>query len=84
MSYQVLILRRAQKALADLPKGDYERVRNVIAEFANNPRPTGSKKLVGRNGWRIREGDYRVIYEVDDANRHVTILDIGHRRDIYQ
>ena len=84
MSYQVLILRRAQKALGDLPKGDYERVRNAIAEFANNPRPTGSKKLVSRNGWRIRVGDYRVIYEVDDANRQVTVLDIGHRRDIYQ
>ena len=84
MSYQVLILRRAQKALADLPKGDYERVRDAVATLAASPRPTGSKKLVGRNGWRIREDDYRVIYEVDDGNRQVTVLDIGHRRDIYQ
>ena len=83
MSYRVLILRRAQKALADLPKGDYERVRDAVATLAENPRPTGSKKLVGRNGWRIRQGDYRVIYEVDDGNQHVTVLDIGHRRDIY-
>ena len=83
MRYQVLILRRAQKALADLPKGDYERVRDAVATLAENPRPNGSKKLAGRKGWRIREGDYRVIYEVDDANRQVTVLDIGHRRDIY-
>lgn len=84
MRYQVLILRRAQKALADLPKGDYERVRDAVATLAENPRPNGSKKLAGRKGWRIREGDYRVIYEVDDVSRQVTILDIGHRRDIYQ
>ena len=83
MSYQVLILRRAQKALADLPKGDYERVRDAVATLAETPRPNGSKKLAGRKGWRIREGDYRVIYEVDDGNRQVTVLDIGHRRDIY-
>ena len=84
MSHRVLILRRAQKALADLPKGDYERVRDAVAALAENPRPNGSKKLVGRNGWRIREGDYRVIYDVDDGDRQVTILDIGHRRNIYQ
>lgn len=83
MSYQVLILRRAQKALADLPKGDYERVRDAVATLAENPRLNGSKKLAGRKGWRIREGDYRVIYEVDDGNQQVTVLDIGHRRDIY-
>ncbi len=83
MSYRVLILRRAQKALADLPKGDYERVRDVVASLAENSRPSGCKKLSGRNGWRIREGDYRVIYEVDDENQQVTVLDLGHRRDIY-
>ena len=83
MSYQVLILRRAQKALAGLPKEDYERVRDTVATLAENPRPTGSKKLVGRNGWRVRQGDYRVIYEVDDGNQQVTVLDIGHRRDTY-
>ena len=58
MSYEVLILRRAQKELADLPKADYERVRDTVAALAENPRPTGCKKLVGREGWRIRSGDY--------------------------
>ena len=56
MSYEVLILRRAQKELADLPKVDYERVRDAIAALAENPRPAGCKKLVGREGWRIRSG----------------------------
>jgi mRNA interferase RelE/StbE len=76
-------LRRAQKELADLPKADYERVRDALAALEENPRPTGCKKLAGREGWRIRAGDYRAIYEIDDAQKNVTVLHIGHRRDIY-
>jgi mRNA interferase RelE/StbE len=83
MSYEVLILRRAQKELADLPKVDYSRVRDAVAALANDPRPAGCRKLVGREGWRIRSGDYRVIYEIDDAGEKVTVLHIGHRRDVY-
>jgi mRNA interferase RelE/StbE len=83
MSYEVLILRRAQKELADLSRIDYERVRDAVAVLAENPRPTGCKKLVGREGWRIRSGDYRVIYEIDDAQKKITVLHIGHRRDVY-
>lgn len=83
MSYDVLILRRAQKVLAGLPKADYERIRDAAAGLAENPRPAGCKKLVGREGWRIRAGDYRVIYELDDAQKKVTVLHIGHRRDVY-
>jgi mRNA interferase RelE/StbE len=83
MSYEVLILRRAQKELADLPKANYVRVRDAVAALADDPRPMGCKKLVGRDGWRIRSGDYRVIYEVDDAEEKITVLHIGHRRDIY-
>jgi mRNA interferase RelE/StbE len=83
MSYEVLILRRAQKELADLPKVDYVRVRNAVVALANDPRPAGCKKLAGREGWRIRSGDYRVIYEIDDAGEKITVLHIGHRRDVY-
>jgi mRNA interferase RelE/StbE len=83
MSYEVLIIRRAQKELANLPKADYERVRDALAALAENPRPAGCKKLVGREGWRIRSGDYRTIYEIDDAQQKVIVLHIGHRRDVY-
>lgn len=83
MSYEVLILRRAQKELANLPKLDYERVRDAVAALAEDPRPSGCKKLVGREGWRVRVGDYRIIYEVDDVKMKATVLNVGHRRDVY-
>jgi len=83
MNYTLLILRRAQKELANLDKTEYERVRDAVILLAENPRPSSCKKLVGREGWRIRVGNYRVIYEINDANRQVTVLHIGHRRDIY-
>ena len=83
MAYEVFILPRAQKELANLPKQNYARVRDLISTLAGNPRPTGCKKLMGREGWRVRSGDYRVIYEIDDRNKRVIVLDVGHRRDIY-
>lgn len=83
MTYKLSMLRRAQKSLADLPTGDYEQVRDSVAALAENPRPPGCKKLVGRVGWRIRQGSYRVIYEINDQSREILVLDIGHRRDVY-
>ncbi len=84
MSYRVEILRRAQKALARLPEQDYERIRDAIGALREEPRPAGCRKLSGREGWRIRIGPYRVIYEIEDVERVVTVLDIGHRRNIYR
>lgn len=84
MSYTVQILPRAQRQLAKLPAEVYEHVRDALRALAEEPRPHGCLKLTGREGWRIRVGNYRVIYEIDDTNRTVTILDIGHRRDVYR
>lgn len=83
MNYTVRILRRAQKELEALPRSEYDRVRVAIAELATDPRPNGCKKLIDRDGWRVRVGDYRVIYEIDDPAKIVTVLHIGHRSDIY-
>ena len=83
MAYEVFILRRAQKQLASLPKQNYPRIRDLVATLAANPRPSGCKKLTGREGWRIRSGDYRVVYEIDDRLKRVTVMDVGHRKDIY-
>ena len=84
MIYTVFILRRAQKELGGLSREVYERVRDEIYLLARDPRPLGCKKLAGREGWRIRIGDYRLIYEIDDKQQMVTILHIGHRRDVYR
>lgn len=84
MSYSLLILRRAQKELAELPDLAYQRVRDIIRSLGENPRPAGCRKLSGRDGWRIRAGDYRVLYEVDDAQRTVIVTHVGHRRDVYR
>ena len=84
MSYSIGILRRAQKELAQLPKQEYERIKAAIKNLSQDPRPAGCKKLSGREGWRIRVGDYRVIYEIDDPQQKLTILHIGHRRDVYK
>ena len=83
MSYSVFILHRAQKELARLHDETYERVRDTIRSLSQNPRPFGCLKLINREGWRIRIGVYRVIYEIDDRQKIVTILHIAHRRDIY-
>jgi len=82
MNYDVLTLRRAQKHLADLPLREYNRVKVAIRALGDDPRPHNSLKLTARAGWRLRIGDYRVIYQIDDFNRTVTILDVGNRRDV--
>lgn len=84
MSYQLRILRRGQKELGKLQNPDYKRVRDAIRRLAVEPRPAGCKKLSIREGWRIRIGSYRVIYEIDDRNRRLTILHIGQRSSIYR
>lgn len=83
MAYNVSILRRAQKELAEIPVPIYEQICQKICNLSSNPRPTHSKKLVARPAWRIRVGSYRVIYEINDKDKTILILDIGHRRDVY-
>ena len=68
MTYKISILRRAQKQLARIPADDYKKIKQAIQNLGHDPRPPGSKKLKGRPGWRIRQGNYRVIYEIQDDN----------------
>ncbi|MSQ06004.1 MAG: type II toxin-antitoxin system RelE/ParE family toxin [Dehalococcoidia bacterium] len=83
MPYVVSILRRGQRELTALPLPVYGRVRDAIRSLAHNPRPHGCLKLTGRDGWRIRVGDYRVIYEIDDTRQTIFVVHVGHRRDAY-
>ncbi len=82
--YSISIHRGAQRALGRIHQLDYIRIVTAINALAANPRPPGCVKLTGREAWRIRVGTYRVIYEIDDEARIVTIVDVGHRRDIYR
>lgn len=66
-------------------KSDRSRIVARIAALAENPRPHGSEKLAGYDDrYRVRQGSYRVVYEIDDDARHVTIYKIGHRREVYR
>lgn len=78
------MLRRAQKELADLPSPVRDRVRDRIRQLADGPRSGGAVKLTGRPAWRCRVGDYRIVYEIDDDKRQITVVHIGHRRDVYR
>ena len=84
MSYDILILKRTQKALAKLPQQDYQRVIDAINSLAFNPRPSGCKKMKGFPTWLIRVGVYRVIYEISDKKLIITVVDVGHRQEIYR
>ena len=84
MSYRLFLLPRAQKELARLPNPAYERIRAAVRALAEEPRPPGCRKLSGREGWRIRIGDFRVLYEIEDAQQTVTVVHVGHRRDVYR
>jgi len=84
MKYSLSILPRAQKELAQISSRTYERLVKAIRELGDDPRPAGCRKLTGREGWRIRVGDFRIIYEIDDGRHAVTILHVGNRRDIYR
>ncbi len=84
MSYQVAILRRAQKQLNKLGQQDRERVTRAIFELANEPWPQRSKKLQGRNGYSLRVGSYRALYDVDDIKKVVEVFIVAHRREAYR
>jgi len=78
--------RRVEKEIAELPQQARDRVIEAIRKLAEDPRPRGARKLVGEIGgaWRIRVGDWRVIYDVDEDERLVIILAALHRREAYR
>jgi mRNA interferase RelE/StbE len=82
--YKVEVRRRAQQALDRLPKTDFEAVVEAMKELAQTPRPRGIEKVKTTGLWRIRQGDYRIVYAIDDNQQVVTIVRIGHRREIYR
>ena len=82
--YKLELKRKAQHALDKLPKGDFKAVLSAIKSLASTPRPKGVEKIKVVGLWRIRQGDYRIVYSIDDNQKLVTILRIGHRREVYR
>ena len=83
--YKVYIERTAERDLKQLSSQLFGRIIPKIKALADDPRPPGCRKITGsKNDWRIRIGDYRVIYEVDDAERAVRIMRVRHRREVYR
>ncbi len=81
--YRIVLSKQAQKTLDKFSDIIAEPIFNAIADLAKNPRPKGVKKLKARDGYRIRVGNYRVIYDIYDAELVIDIITLGHRKDIY-
>jgi mRNA interferase RelE/StbE len=84
MKYTVFVERYAQKQILKLDKKIIPIIKSAIAGLAENPRPYGYKKLKGEEAYRIRVGDYRVIYEINDTIVIITVVSVGHRKNIYK
>lgn len=83
--YEVLLERAAQRDLKRLPAEDFHRVIPHIKALAENPRPSGCRKITGsKSDWRIRVGHYRVIYEIDEKAKAVRVVRVRHRREVYR
>ncbi len=84
MSYQIVIPKPAQKQLDNISKIERDRLIVTLRSLADDPRPNGVKKLKGYdNTYRVRVGDYRIIYEIKDRELIVLLLSVSHRKDAY-
>jgi mRNA interferase RelE/StbE len=82
--YTVVLTQTAEKELQKLPVRIIEKIIKLLKSLEENPRPSGCKKLKGyKNLWRVRIGNYRIIYDIDDIILLVDVREIGHRKDIY-
>ena len=83
--YEIILERRAERDLRQLAADTFRRVIAAIEALADDPRPPNCRKLTGSdNDWRVRVGDYRVLYEIDDENQMVRVMRIRHRREAYR
>ena len=83
-SYSILLTKSAAKELESVPTRDRQRIATKIGRLADNPRPMGAEKLSGDEKYRIRQGNYRILYEILDTELIVTVVRIGDRREVYR
>lgn len=82
--YSIDVRKSAAKELAALPKRELNKILEKIQALSAEPRPHGAEKLANDDKYRFRHGDYRVLYEIDDTARRVTIVRIAHRREVHR
>ena len=83
-SYSIQLTRSAAKELERIPLKDRRRIVDRITALADDPRPAGSERLSGDDKYRIRQGDYRILYEIVDYELIVAVVRVGHRREVYR
>ncbi len=83
-SYKIVFKQSVTKDLRSISKKDVQRILRKIDQLADDPRPTGSQKLADAEKYRIRQGNYRILYSIEDDIVTVTVVKIGHRRDVYR
>jgi mRNA interferase RelE/StbE len=83
-SYRVVFKKSVTKDLRPIPKKDIQRILKRIDGLTEDPRPTGVEKLSGDEKYRIRQGNYHILYMIEDEIITITIVKVGHRRDIYR
>ena len=83
-SYKIVIKPSAVKELDKLPKKELRKVTAKISSLAENPRPAGCQKLSGQDRYRIRQGNYRIVYSIEDQIRIVRVVKVGHHREVYK
>lgn len=82
--YEISVKKSAVKELEAIPKKELQKIIKKIRSLASDPRPEGSQKLSHREQYRLRQGDYRIIYSVQDDDSTVHIIKVGHRKEIYR
>ncbi len=82
--YKITLSKTARKQLDKFPDATAEPLLKAIAALAGNPRPQGYKKLKGRDGYRIRQGDYRIIYDIIDKILNIDVISVVNRKDVYR
>ena len=83
--YEILLRQSVlKKELLKLPKVDVQKIMAAIRSLSDTPRPPGIQRLSGQERYRIRQGDYRIIFSIQDAERTIWIVKVGHRRDVYK
>ena len=83
-SYKVYFKESVEKDLRAIPKKDLNKILQLISQLALEPRPIGSEKLTGQERYRLRQGSYRIVYSIQDDQLIISIVKVGHRRDIYR